>query len=250
MKRKISIEIDGLTVRLGNITALENISAVIGSGTITAVIGPNGAGKTTLLQAIMGTVPYEGSISFRYDNGDEVIPRLSYVPQRMEFDRGIPMTVYDFISMSHCRHPLWIPHRKTNRPLIESRLKTVSAEHLLFRQFGKLSGGEVQRVILALALMNDPEILLMDEPEAGIDVIGEQLFQELLRRINEKGDMTLLMVSHDLAMVNTCCDHVLCINKTIRCQGPSPDVMTGENLKEVFGGELGIYVHRHSPEGS
>lgn len=245
MKRKISIEIENLYVRLGGMIILDNIHSHIEPGTINSIIGPNGAGKTTLLQAILGCVDYAGRIIFKDQNDNEVKPRLSYVPQKMDFDRGIPLTVYDFMSMSHCSHPLWIPHEKDNLPQIKSRLSIVSAEHLIFRQFGKLSGGEIQRVLLALALMNDPEVLLMDEPEAGIDVMGEQLFQELLANIRKSSEMTLVFVSHDLSLVNTLADKVICINKVIQCQGSSPEVMTSDNLQSLFGGGTGVYMHKH-----
>jgi zinc transport system ATP-binding protein len=245
MKRKITIEIRGLSVNFGEIWALKGIETTIPAGTISAIIGPNGAGKTTFLQAILGKVKYQGSIEFRDQNRDLISPQLSYVPQKMELDRGVPLTVYDFMTMSHCRHPLWIPHRKSNRSLIESWLHTVSAEHLLFKQFGKLSGGEIQRVLLALALMNEPEVILMDEPEAGIDVMGEELFRQLLHSIKTKGDITLVMVSHDLALVNSICDLVYCINQTLRCQGKSIEVLTPQNLTQLFGGELSLYSHRH-----
>ena len=245
MKRKVSIKIENLTVRLGGITILDNINSYIGQGTINSIIGPNGAGKTTLLNTLLGCVDYEGKVLYLDEHDNEIKPRMSYVPQKMEFDRGIPLTVYDFMSMSHCRHPLWIPHKKDNLPLIESRLSIVAAGHLMFRQFGKLSGGEIQRVMLALALMNDPEVLLMDEPEAGIDVMGEQLFKELLKNIRDKSEMTLVFVSHDLSLVNSLSDNVLCINRVIQCQGSSPEVMTSENLRTLFGGDSGIYKHEH-----
>ena len=245
MSRKISIEIDNLRVHYGDITVLDDISAAIEAGTITALIGPNGAGKTTLLQALLGLVDYSGKIIYRDQDGSRINPILSFVPQKMEFDRGIPMTVYDFMTLPFCHHPLWIPHKKTNRPQIESRLETVSAQHLMFRQFGKLSGGEMQRVMLAMALMNDPEVMLLDEPDAGIDVMGERLFRELLKKIQAEGHITLIMVSHDLSLVNALSDKVICINRKIHCQGKSPEVLTSENLKDLFGGDSGIYLHSH-----
>jgi len=245
VKRKVSVKIENLTVRMGGITILDNINSYLGHGTINSIIGPNGAGKTTLMNTLLGCVEFEGKITYLDEQENAIKPRMSYIPQKMEFDRGIPLTVYDFMSMTHCHHPLWIPHKKDNIPLIQSRLSIVGAERLMFRQFGKLSGGEIQRVLLALALMNDPEILLMDEPEAGIDVMGEQLFQELLKNIRDKSDMTLVFVSHDLSLVNSLADNVLCINKTIQCQGSSPEVMTSENLRMLFGGDSGIYKHEH-----
>jgi len=246
LKRRITINIENLNVRLGEVPALTEISIAIQAGSITAVIGPNGAGKTTLLRAIMGMIHYSGNITFTNEDGAEVIPQISYVPQSMDIDRGIPMTVYDFMSLPHCHHPLWIPHKKTNLAKIESRLELVSARHLMFRQFGKLSGGEMQRVMLAMALMNDPEILLMDEPDAGIDVMGEQMFQDLLRNIQQEGKITMILISHDLSLVNSLSDSVICINRRIQCMGSKTEVLTSANLKELFGGDPAIYMHTHS----
>jgi zinc transport system ATP-binding protein len=231
---------------LGEVSALTDINATILPGSITAVIGPNGAGKTTLLRTIMRMVPHSGIISFTDEGGTETIPQTSYVPQSMDIDRGIPMTVYDFMSLPYCHHPLWIPHKKTNLAKIESRLDLVSAKHLIFRQFGKLSGGEMQRVMLAMALMNDPEILLMDEPDAGIDVMGEKMFHDLLKNIQAEGNITMILVSHDLSLVNSLSDNVICINRKIQCMGSNTEVLTSANLRELFGGDSAIYLHDHS----
>ena len=238
-----AIEIKDLSVTLNGIHILQNISASIMRNEITAIIGPNGAGKTTILLAIMHLIPYTGSIIFSGENklGREK-PHIGYVPQHLDLDRGTPVTVLDFLSLSEQKLPLWLGHRKHVKDKIITNLDRVKASHLSKRPLGKLSGGELQRVLLAMAIKDDPDIVLLDEPVSGIDVAGEELFSELLTDLQREKRFTLALISHDLSVVTKHADHVICLNKTLRCEGKI-EVLTPENLAAIYGIDKGLYKH-------
>ena len=239
-----SIIIEDLTVRAGDKTLLENINAKINCGETTAVIGPNGAGKTTLLSAIMGLIPYEGTIDFcRASEHGGGTPTIGYVPQRVDFDRGIPVTVTDYLCLPHQKRPLWLGREKGIVKRSLNSLKRVASEHLADRLLGKLSGGEFQRVMLALALMDNPDILLLDEPVSGVDLAGGELFCDLIHQLHSEKMFTLLLVSHDLSVVTNHADSVLCINRTLKCQGKTVEVLTKDTIASMYGTNKGLYSH-------
>lgn len=239
-----AIVIKNLSVRIGEKTILDKVNATINCGETTAVIGPNGAGKTTLLSALMGLIPYKGSVCFcgsaEHGGGEPVI---SYVPQKMDFDRGIPVTVLDYLCLSRQKRPLWLGRDKEVRRLSMKSLERVAVPHLADSMIGRLSGGEFQRVMLALALMDNPDILLMDEPISGVDLAGGELFCDLIDQLHKEKAFTLLLVSHDLSVVTSHADSVLCIDRTVKCQGKTVEVLTEENLASIYGLHKGIYRH-------
>ncbi len=237
-----AIVLEGVTVRRGNVLILENLYAVVARGSITAIIGPNGAGKTTLLRAILGLIPYRGRIRFpAFENKGG--PVFGYIPQRLEFDRGIPITVLDFLTLSAQQAPIWMGLRSRLEKKAYSALSRVEANHLLARPLGKLSGGEQQRVLLASAIMHTPDILVLDEPSAGVDIQGAELFCDLLESLRNEMNLTLVLVIHDLSIVTQHADHVICLNRTIRCQGTTLICMTNETLRETYGWHSELYVH-------
>ena len=239
-----AITITGLNVRVGDAILLEDVNASIRCGETTAIIGPNGAGKTTLLSAMMGLMPYEGKIDFcmTSEHGGGA-PRIGYVPQRIDFDRGMPVTVLDYLCLSHQKKPLWLGKKPDIRERSLSNLDRVAAAHLAERPLGKLSGGELQRVLLALAIMDEPDILLLDEPVSGVDMAGGELFCDLIDELHREKRFTLVLVSHDLSVVTSHADHVICINKTVQCQGRTVEVLTKETISRVYGLHVGIYEH-------
>lgn len=239
-----AIEIKNLGVCLRKIDILREVHCTIPAGQTTAIIGPNGAGKTTLLLAILGLVPYTGSIHFNWGR-----PVIGYVPQRLEFDRGLPCTVEDLMTASISPKALWLGKKKKIKEQVRLGLERVGAEGLINRFIGKLSGGELQRILLAMALEGDPSILLLDEPTAGIDAPGEQLFCDLLSDIQNQADLTVILISHDLSVVSNHAQHVICLNKTVRCSG-GLNTLTEENLLKTFGLHIQIYPHNHGPHQS
>ncbi len=238
-KSDCAIEIRNLNVRLNGVQILYDVNACIIANETTAIIGPNGAGKTTLMLAIMGLIPYNGHIDFPQGKR-----RIGYVPQRLDIDRSTPVTVLDFLSLTDQRSPLWLGHRKSVYQKVLSNLKRVGADHLIKHPFGKLSGGEMQRVMLAMAIQNDPDIVLLDEPISGVDVAGEELFSELISSLQKEEKFTLVLISHDLSVVTRHANHVICMNKTVRCEGRTVEVLTPENLAKIYGIHKGLYEHK------
>jgi len=245
-QKPAALDIRDLHVKLGGIEILSGVSATIKKGEITAIIGPNGAGKTTLLLAILGMVPYTGEIVVRRKNGEQ---RIGYVPQHLDFDRGMPATVADFLAMGMQRLPVWIGQRKSIKSVTRQSLEQVEAAHLFDRKLGNLSGGELQRVLLAKALLTDPEVVMLDEPSSAVDKTGEELFMRLIRELHRDKGLTLLMVSHDLTMVTRLAHQVICLNRTVFSEGKTADVINEENLSACFGPDKGILLHNHGWDG-
>jgi zinc transport system ATP-binding protein len=241
------LTIRNVTVRKGGVEILSGVDADIRSGEVTALIGPNGAGKTTLLQAILGQVPYTGEIRFlRTAERAHASPRIGYVPQHLSFDRETPLTVLDFFALSAQRRPVFLgPSRKARRTARESLERTGMA-HLLDHPLGRLSGGELQRVLFALALRDEPDILLLDEPVSGVDVAGGEQFCEFLSRVQRGAPFSLLLVSHDLSVVTRHADRVICLDRRIVCQGATTAVLTAESLSSIYGSEARLFRHGHA----
>jgi len=240
-----TLAIRNLSVRRGGTEILSGIDADIRCGEVTALIGPNGAGKTTLLQAILGQVPYTGEIRFRRspEHGKDA-PRIGYVPQHLDFDRGTPMTVLDFFALSGQRRPVFLGISGRARRSARESLARAGVDHLLERPMGRLSGGELQRVLFALALRDDPDILLLDEPVSGVDLAGGEQFCEFLSQVQRGSRFSLLLVSHDLSVVTRHADRVICLNRRIVCQGATTEVLTAGNLAAMYGEDAHLFRHR------
>ena len=246
-----ALTFDNLVIERGGVPVLEAVTACVPRGSCTAIIGPNGAGKTSLLLALLGELPYRGRIRFPASEaqGGGGRPRIGYVPQRLDFDRGLPLSVAEFLSLGFQRRPLWFGLSRVRRREAKAALARVGAEHLARRRLGALSGGELQRALLALALMQEPELLVLDEPAAGVDFQGEQLFCELLDSLRRSRGFTQLMVSHDLATVTHHATHVICLNRRVVAEGPPGEALTAENLSRIFGLHMGL-VRLQSLPGS
>lgn len=234
-----AIIFENVSVTLGGVSILESVQAVVPRGSCTAIIGPNGAGKTTLIQALLGRVPFAGSIRMAEAN-DHVQPRIGYVPQRLDFDRGLPLTVLELLVLDQQRLPLWFGVRRKFRDQAMAILAEVKAEALAHRRLGALSGGELQRVLLALALERAPDLLVLDEPSAGVDVQGEHLLCELLEHLRQQHGFTQMMVSHDLSLVTAHATHVICLNHRVLGQGRPTEVLTWKVLEATFGLHRGL----------
>jgi zinc transport system ATP-binding protein len=243
-----AIKLRNVSVTLGGVQILSNVTCQPAVGMLNAIIGPNGAGKTTLLRAIMGIVPYSGTIQIGQTAKGEPL-RVGYVPQRLDFDRGMPISVIDFLCSGLQRTPIWLGHRSRARRLAAEQLAHVGANGWEDKRLGRLSGGELQRVLLAMALTNEPDILLLDEPVSGVDVAGEQLFCDLLGSLQREGRYTMLLVSHDLSIVTQHAQYVICLNQTVKCQGDTVSTLTADNLRVLYHQDAGLYAHCGSHEG-
>lgn len=230
------IEVKNLTVKAGDYPILENISFDVQEQEIVALIGPNGSGKTTLIKVLLGLMPAtSGSVKVNTKS-------IGYVPQRLEFDRGFPMSVEELflIKMQHGR--FWF-RSKTAKDEIKKYLRYTGAEKLYSKLLGQLSGGEMQRVLIAHSLIDQPKILFLDEPLAGVDVGGEETIQDMIERLHEQFKLTILLVSHDLEVVYKHAVKVICINRQLVCFGVPGEVLTTENLEKLYGKVKAFYHH-------
>ncbi|HVP10730.1 MAG TPA: metal ABC transporter ATP-binding protein [Phycisphaerae bacterium] len=247
LPNEAAVAFEDVTVAPGGYLILDGVTARVPLGSCTAIVGPNGAGKTTMLLALLGQIPYRGRIHVACQT-QERHSRIGYVPQRLQFDRGLPMTVLEFMVMGWQRMPLYLGVRKNHRKRAMALLTSVKADALAQRRIGALSGGEMQRVLLALAIGQKPDLLVLDEPAAGVDFQGEHVFCELLEGLRRELGFTLLMVSHDLVTVTHHATHVICLNRRVIAEGPPRETLTPENLTAIFGVHMGLVDGRALPD--
>ena len=203
-------KIENFSVTLGNNQILKDVNLHIHCGELTSIIGPNGAGKSTLLKALLGEVKHTGNLSFIGQNDNTYHqPIIGYVPQYLTFDKSTPISVLD--------------------------LFVCCKTYLIDRQLGALSGGELQRVLLALALDPIPNILLLDEPVSGVDQNGLELFYQILLDIKKNYDLSIILVSHDLDLVYKYSDRVALVNGTVVCSGTPKQVFNNPATQKIFG---------------
>ncbi len=229
-------KISNLSVNFGKETVLSDINLHIHCGELTALIGPNGAGKSTLFKAIIGTVPHSGTIRFTdFENKQTSRPKIGYVPQFLEIDRNSPISVIDLFSISSSSFPAWLGTEKKVRLKAEHYLAEVEAGHLIERRLGALSGGELQRVLLALALRSHPDILLFDEPVSGVDKNGLLLFYRIIDKIRKNFDLTVIIISHDHATISKFADRFILLDHKVLATGAPDDVLSSNAYKNLFG---------------
>ncbi len=229
-------KIEGFTIKTGNTTILDNINLHIHCGELTALIGPNGAGKSTLLKAIMGEVKHDGELKYHDAKGIHFgKPVIGYVPQNLDFDVNSPVSVIDLFQCANTIRPAWLGHNKKIKKKTNDLLAMVKAELLINKKLGDLSGGELQRVLLALSLDPMPDILLLDEPVSGLDRHGLEVFYELLNKIKKNYDLTIILISHDLELIKANADRVVLLNKRIILSGSPKLVMSSPVLYKTFG---------------
>lgn len=230
------LEVRDLSVRFPGCTALEHVNFTIEKEAIIAVIGPNGSGKTTLLKAILGLLPYQGEIRLFSRPVRQVLSQAGYVPQRFAFDATFPLTVEEFIGLT-CRHPEKLP--------AGGALEETGMREFKGKMIGELSGGQLQRVLLAHALLHHPRILFLDEATSGIDIEGLGDFYSTIQRLNREHGVTVMMVSHDISMVYKFTDRIICLNRDLVSFGDTRTALTAEVLKELYGDSAGLQAHGH-----
>lgn len=226
------LKVENLSVSFDGKRVLSDINVDVDSGESVAIIGPNGSGKTVFLRALIGAVPHEGEITW----GKDV--RIGYVPQRIDLERTLPLTVRDFLLTRVASLGLLHDTIRKNMGLV--RL----SESFLSKKLGSLSAGQLQRVLIAFALLGDPNVLLFDEPTSGVDLPREEQIYETLHRLQAERQFTLFLVSHDLSLVYRYATRVLCINGRLVCYGTPHHVLTEENLRHVYGDRI-LYHHHH-----
>jgi len=233
------LKLTDVGVRFGDQEILKGINMHLHCGQIAALIGPNGAGKSTLIKTILGQKPYTGVIDFAMEGHPHQKLRIGYVPQSPNFDPSDPVTVEDLFVSCLTSRPSFLRTRKKLREQILEDLRKVRGEGLLTQRIGLLSGGELQRVLLALALEPMPNLLILDEPLSGVDVEGMELLMEMLHEIRRTCDLSILMVTHDFSMLTRFVDKVFLLDRRILKSGPPLDVLNSEEFAEAFhlGGE-------------
>lgn len=234
------LKINHITVHAEGKTLVQDVSLHAHCGEITAVIGRNGAGKSTLFKAILDEVPHEGEVLFSGHNGAPAHkrPRIGYVPQSLNVDPGSPATVLDMAVTFTSRYPAFLPTPRRLRREIADHFARFAAQDLLDRPVGRLSGGELQRVLLALATRPLPDMLLLDEPVSGVDEAGLELFYDCLKELRRE-DMVLLLISHDLDFVREHADRVLLLDGRVLAGGTPEQVFSSPAFRQAFprGGE-------------
>jgi len=229
------IELEKVNVTAGNDQLLSDISFHIHCGELTALVGPNGAGKTTLVKALLGQMPYSGSIRHVDAHGhDFPAPRIGYVPQQLPFDREMPLTVLDLMAGCMQKRPVWTGIGKKTREAVKKALAETKAEGLMQKKLGHLSGGELQRVLLAMALSPLPDLLVLDEPVSGVDQNGLSLFLQTVSDLRNTHHLGILMVSHDWELVRKYADHVILVNHQVLCSGEPEEVFSSDAFRKTF----------------
>lgn len=232
-----SVKIEELSVRKGSTEILNQVNLTANHGEILALIGRNGAGKTTLLKAILGQTPYSGKISYFNCQGKRIDrPRIGYVPQFLAFDRSTPVTVEDLFCANQSRIPVWMSHGKKRQKEAESLLEKVGGTGLFRKKLGALSGGELQRVLLAFALDPLPDLLLLDEPVSAVDRKGVGVFYDLVTSLRSEYHMPVILVSHDLGHVKKYASKAAFLQDgTVAMQNAVDKVLNNPQVREAFG---------------
>ncbi len=230
------LKIEHITVRAGDALLLEDVNLHAHCGELTAVIGRNGAGKSTLLKAILGEIPCEGRVTFSGHSGSPVSgrPRVGYVPQSLNLDPGSPATVYDLALAFTSGWPAFLPRRRKEEERLREHFARFDADALLDKLVGRLSGGELQRVLLAVATRPHPDLLILDEPVSGVDNEGLRRFYEMLEQLRRTDDMVILLVSHDLDYVSRHADRVVLLDRSVQAAGTPEQVFSSPAFAAAF----------------
>jgi zinc transport system ATP-binding protein len=224
-----------VSVQFGAIQVLQHVSMQVARGAFLAVVGPNGAGKSTLMRVLLGlTKVSTGSVQVLGEAAGNVPAQIGYVPQLKTFDRHFPATVLDLVASGHARRWLWHVS-KTRKAAATKALEDVGAGHLLTRRLSELSGGEVQRVFLARALVREPQLVILDEPATGVDFLAEYDLYRLLEHYQQMTSATVVMVTHDLSVARHHASQVAVLNRRLLGFGEPETVLCESCLKEAYG---------------
>ncbi|WP_027858538.1 zinc ABC transporter ATP-binding protein ZnuC [Marinobacterium jannaschii] len=229
------VKLQHVGLRYGAREVLKNINLEVHRDCITTLIGPNGAGKTSVVRIVLGLNKASTGNVWR-----EAGLRIGYMPQKLQIDQTFPLTVQRFLQTTQCK----------DKQQMQQALDEVGAGHLLSQSIHNLSGGETQRILLARALLRDPNLLVLDEPVQGVDINGQIELYDLISRIRQQRKCGVLMISHDLHLVMSATDHVICMNQHVCCSGHPAHVTQDPSFTELFGVKgaeaLAVYSHHHN----
>jgi zinc transport system ATP-binding protein len=228
------LRVENLSVEFNGQKAVEDVNFSLKRGEVLAVVGPNGSGKSVLFRALLGLVPHSGKVTWQKDK------KIGYVPQKLAVEKDLPLTAREFMGLRG------IKYHEAERNLEEVGLRKKKGSYcwLLDKKLGQLSSGQFQRLLIANSLIGKPDVLLFDEPTAGIDIAGEETIYELLRKLQSSNDLTVIVISHDLNTVHDFADLVLCLNRKQVCFGRPHDVLDHRLLHHLYGEE----IKRHHPD--
>lgn len=234
------VEIEHLTIQYPDVKAIDDVSFTVNQGDFLGIIGPNGAGKSTLFAAMLGlNTKYKGTIKFfgtDIRKSKNYLKEIGYVPQKPIFEKNFPATVNDVVKMGL--------QKESDENKIDEILQQLWIHELSERRIGELSGGQQQRVFIAKALVNNPKVLILDEPVTGIDQQSIDLFYSILKELNSKQNITIIWSSHDLDAVNKLANHVACLNRTLFFHGESDDFFKNDDLVKQYS-EASMQEHMH-----
>ena len=228
------LRVENVSVKIGIDHILKDVNLHVHCGEMVALIGPNGAGKSTFLKTILGEQEYDGVIAFSEPGKRSKKPRIGYVPQSPAFDPSDPVSVSDLFSCCMSRRPAFLGLGKSMEDLVLECLERVHGEDLIHKRVGTLSGGELQRVLLALALEPMPNILILDEPLSGVDIEGMVNLMDMLDEIRQNYDLSILMTTHDFSMLDRYADQVVLIDHAVLCKGTPQTVLNSPEFRTAF----------------
>jgi zinc transport system ATP-binding protein len=234
------VEIDHLTIEYPDVKAIDDVSFTVNQGDFLGIIGPNGAGKSTLFASMLSlNTKYKGTIKFfgtDIRKSKNYLKEIGYVPQKPIFEKNFPATVNDVVKMGL--------QKESDESKIDEILQQLWIHELSKKRIGELSGGQQQRVFIAKALVNNPKVLILDEPVTGIDQQSIDLFYSILKELNSKQNITIIWSSHDLDAVNKLANHVACLNRTLFFHGESDDFFSNDDLVKQYS-EASMQEHMH-----
>ena len=244
-RTKPVVELDHVTFAYDGFTVLEDVDMTIQEGDFLSIVGPNGGGKTTILKLILGLVkPAKGKVRVFGSHPENARHRIGYMPQYTSLDPLFPVSVLDVVLMGRLGPGMSFgAYRRKDRRLAEEALEKVELWPLKNRPFSRLSGGQFQRVLIARALVSDPDLLLLDEPTANVDAAVETELYELLHRLNER--LTIVLVTHDLGFVSQYVKNVACVNRRLLTH-PTCDI-SGEMINSIYGSRVHMVRHDARP---
>ncbi|HHZ20543.1 MAG TPA: metal ABC transporter ATP-binding protein [Firmicutes bacterium] len=249
-KKEIILSLSGVTLGYPGITALSDVSFAVAKGEFIGIIGPNGSGKSTVLKGILGLLPLlSGEIRvFGTSHLKVARKRIGYVPQKTRNDIDFPALVREVVVMGLYAQIGWVRRvDKSHWRLVDESLALVGMEEYRNRSFRDLSGGQQQRVLIARAIVSRPELLLLDEPTAAVDISAQSSILETLEVLNREQGITMVMVTHDVNEIVHFADKILLLNKGLVAYGQPNEVLTKECLKEVYGDRIFVYDHNGHP---
>ena len=242
------VQVENLTVTIGARNILDNVTLDIKAGSFTGLVGPNGAGKTTLLKVLLGLIePDSGSVRLFGHSPGQAHNLIGYVPQSAKAVTDFPVSAKDVVSMGlYGKLGLGKSIGKDDRAAVEESLRLVDATRFAHEKFGSLSGGEKQKIFIARALCAKPKLLLLDEPTTAVDVVAQDNFYAMLKSLIDDFHMTIMLVSHDIGVITSMVDDLICINQKVFCHSAPPDALESGLIGSAYGCEAEILMHGHS----